>query len=79
MSEESSPREDVRLVREAVESLSGVVASCLLCRSRDTLRELAVAPRGSVVAGIDLAVQEARTLCSRRSDGHQSMLVLTEW
>jgi len=71
MSEESSPREDVRLVREAVDALSGVVASCLLRRSRDTLRELAVVPRGSVVAGIDLAVQDARTPCSRLSDEHQ--------
>jgi hypothetical protein len=52
-SEESSPREDVRLVREGVESLLGVVASCLPGRSRDRLRELAEAPRGSVVAGID--------------------------
>jgi hypothetical protein len=69
MSALSSPMEDVRLAREGFEWLSGV-ASCLPCRrSRDTLRELA--PRGSlVVAGIDLAVQEART-CSRRSDGHQ--------
>jgi hypothetical protein len=64
-SEESSPREDVRLVREGEESLSGVVASCLPGRSRDRLRELAEAPSGSVVAGIDLAVQDARTLGSR--------------
>jgi hypothetical protein len=70
MSEESSPREDVRLVREAVDALSGVVASCLLRRSRDTLRELAVVP-SSVVAGIDLAVQDAKMPCSRRSDEHQ--------
>jgi hypothetical protein len=66
MSALSSPMEDVRLVREAVESLSGV-ASCLPCRrSRDTLRD--VAPSGSLVAGIDL---DARMRCSRRSEGHQ--------
>lgn len=71
MSADASPREDVRLAREVVESLSALPASCLPCRSRDTLRELAVAPRGSLEAGIDLAVQDARAPCSRRSEGHQ--------
>lgn len=71
MSAESSPGDDVRLMREGVEALSAVAGtSCLPCRSRDTLRELAVAPRGSV-AGIDLAVQEAKAPCSRISAGHQ--------
>ena len=71
MSAESSPRDDVRLAREGVELLSaGDGASCLPGRSRDTLRDLALAPRGSV-AGIDLAVQEAKAPCCRISAGHQ--------
>lgn len=53
MSADSSPVEDARLVREGVEALEVFALASWLPsrRSRDTLRELAVAPRGSV-AGI---------------------------